>query len=123
MKQVVVHDRRRLLDGVFKVDEARVSFERFDGTMTPPVRRLVFERGDSVAAVVLDREAGQVFFAEQFRFHTLANGPGWLIEVIAGMVESGEAPEAALRRETPQPGVAVARGMRVRLVVGDGSRT
>jgi nudix-type nucleoside diphosphatase (YffH/AdpP family) len=99
MKKVEVHGRRRLLDDFFKVDEARVSFERFDGSMTPPVRRLVFERGDSVAAVVVDREAGQVFFTEQFRFPTLDKGPGWLIEIIAGMVEPGEAPEAALRRE------------------------
>ena len=53
MGQVKVFSRQRLFDDFFKVDEAQVSFERFDGSMTPPVRRLVFERGDSVAAVVL----------------------------------------------------------------------
>ena len=52
MKKVDVYSRRPLLDDFFKVDEVQVSFERFDGSMTPPVRRLVFERGDSVAAVV-----------------------------------------------------------------------
>ena len=50
MKRTEVRGRRRLLDDFFKVDEAEVSFERADGSMTPPARRLVFERGDSVAA-------------------------------------------------------------------------
>ena len=99
MKRVEVNARRRLLNDFFKVDEAQVSFECFDGSMSPPVRRLVFERGDSLAAVVFDPEARLVFFTEQFRFPTLEKGPGWLIEVIAGMVEAGEEPGAALRRE------------------------
>ena len=99
MKKVSVHSRRRLLDDFFKVDEAEVSFERSDGSMTPPVRQLVFERGDSVAAVVFDRDSRRLLFTEQFRFPTLDKGPGWLLEIIAGMVDAGEPPEAALRRE------------------------
>ena len=99
MRRVDVRSRRRLLDDLFKVDEAKVSFERFDGSMTPPVRRLVFERGDSVAAVVFDRDTEQLLLTEQFRFPTLEKGPGWLIEIIAGMIEAGEQPEDSLRRE------------------------
>jgi hypothetical protein len=64
MRRVEVRSRRRLLDNFFKVDEAEVSFERFDGSMTPPVLRLVFERGDSVAAVVFDRDAGRLLLTE-----------------------------------------------------------
>jgi ADP-ribose pyrophosphatase len=96
---VDVRSRRRLLDDFFKVDEAVVSFERFDGSMTPQVRRLVFERGDSVAAVVFDRDAERLLLTEQFRFPTLEKGPGWLIEIIAGMIDPGEQPEDSLRRE------------------------
>jgi nudix-type nucleoside diphosphatase (YffH/AdpP family) len=99
MRKVDVQSRRRLLDDFFKVDEAEVSFERFDGSMTPAVRRLVFERGDSVAAVVFDRDAQRLLLTEQFRFPTLEKGPGWLIEIIAGMVEAGEQPENSMRRE------------------------
>ena len=99
MERTEVHGRRRLLDDFFKVDEAEVSFERADGSMTPPARRLVFERGDSVAAVVVHRESHSLLFTEQFRFPTLGKGSGWLLEVIAGMIDSGESPEAALRRE------------------------
>ena len=99
MRKVDVRSRRRLLDDFFKVDEAELSFERFDGSMTPPVRRLVFERGDSVAAVVFDREAQRLLLTEQFRFPTFEKGPGWLIELIAGMIDRGEQPEASMRRE------------------------
>lgn len=99
MKKAEVHGRRRLLDDFFKVDAAEVSFERFDGSMTPPVRRLVFERGDSVAAVVFDRDVERLLLTEQFRFPTLKKGPGWLIEIIAGMIDPGEQPEDSIRRE------------------------
>jgi nudix-type nucleoside diphosphatase (YffH/AdpP family) len=99
MRKVSIRSRVRLLDDFFKVDAAEISFERFDGTMTPPVRRLVFERGDSVAAVVFNRDTRRLLFTEQFRFPTVEKGPGWLTEVPAGMVAEGEAPEQALRRE------------------------
>jgi len=99
MRKVDVRSRRRLLDDFFKVDEAELSFERFDGSMTPPVRRLVFERGDSVAAVVFDGEAQRLLLTEQFRFPTLEKGPGWMIELIAGMIDRGEKPDASIRRE------------------------
>src|SRR5262245_41830203 len=78
MRKVDVQSRRRLLDDFFKVDEATVSFEHFDGSMTPPVRRLVFERGDSVAAGVFDRNTERLLLTEQVRFPTREKGPGWL---------------------------------------------
>src|SRR5262249_60250996 len=99
MRKVDVRSRRRLLDDFFKVDDAELSFERFDGSMTPPVRRLVFERGDSVAAGVFDRDAERLLLTEQFRFPAFEKGPGWLIELIAGMIDRGEQPEASIRRE------------------------
>jgi nudix-type nucleoside diphosphatase (YffH/AdpP family) len=99
MRRVDVQSRRRLLDDFFKVDEAELSFERFDGSMTPPVRRLVFERGDSVAAVVFDRDVQRLLLTEQFRLPTFEKGPGWLIEIIAGMIDRGEQPEDSIRRE------------------------
>jgi nudix-type nucleoside diphosphatase (YffH/AdpP family) len=99
MRRVDVRSRRRLLDDFFTVDEAEVSFECADGSMTPPVRRLVFERGDAVAAVVRHIESGSLLFTEQFRFPTVDKDTGWLLEVMAGMIDDGEVPETALRRE------------------------
>ncbi len=99
MPKAELRGRRRLLDDFFKVDELTVAVERFDGTPMAPQRRLVFERGDAVAAVVRHRDRGTLLFTEQFRAPTLEKGPGWLLEVVAGMIDRGETPEAALRRE------------------------
>lgn len=62
-------------------------------------RSVVFERGDAVAALTYHRELGSFVFVEQFRFPTSAKGPGRLLEIPAGMIEIGEDPAGALRRE------------------------
>ena len=98
-KRVLVHERTRIFDDFFKVEEAYVSHELFDGTMGPKVRRLVFERGDAVAAVIYNRDSERVLLIEQFRFPTYDKGPGWTIELVAGIVDGDEAPEDAIRRE------------------------
>lgn len=99
MRKVVIHGKRRIFDGFFKIDEANLAFERFDGTMSPSVTRLVFERGDSIGVVVYDREAKRAILTKQFRYPTYENGPGWLLETVAGMIDPGESPEATARRE------------------------
>jgi ADP-ribose pyrophosphatase len=99
MRKVDVRERRRLLDDTFKVEEAHVSFERNDGSMTPPIRQLVFERGDSIACVVLHRDSQKLLFTEQFRFATCGKAGGWLTEIMAGRMEEGESPETTLWRE------------------------
>lgn len=99
MKRVTIHSKRRVFDGFFKIDEAELSYERFDGRMSATVRRLCFERGDSVAALVFHRDRRCALFTEQFKYPTYAKGPGWIVETVAGMIDAGETPEAALRRE------------------------
>ena len=97
--QVEILTRRRVFDSFFQIDEAELRYERFDGAMTPPVRRLVFERGDSVAAIVYHRDENRLLFLRQFRYPTYDKGPGWITEVVAGMQEHGEPAEEALKRE------------------------
>jgi nudix-type nucleoside diphosphatase (YffH/AdpP family) len=99
MNRVVVHEKHRVFDGHFKIDEAVVSYEASSGDMVGPVRRLCFERGDSVAAVVFQRDRGCVLVAYQFRYPTYEKGPGWLGEILAGVVDPGETHEQAIRRE------------------------
>ena len=99
MKKVTMDREVRLLDDCFKVDEAYFSHELFSGGMSPRVRRLSFERGDSVAAILFNRDTQHVVLIEQFRYPAYKKGPGWLIEAVAGIVQADETPEAALRRE------------------------
>ena len=99
MKKVEILKKTRVFDGFFKLDEAELRYERFDGTMSPLVRRLSFERGDSAAAILYDPELERVILIDQFKYPTYENGDGWLVEVVAGAIDPGETPGAAIRRE------------------------
>lgn len=96
---VNVLSRMRVFDGFFKIDQLELQFQKFDGEMSRPLTRLVFERGDSVAAVLLNTDTKRLIFTRQFKAPTFKKGPGWITEIIAGMVEEGESPEQALHRE------------------------
>lgn len=97
--EVHVHSHRRLLDDLFAVDEAYVTFQLPSGEMSEPRRRLSFERGDAAAAVVLDSGRRTVVLVRQFRYPTLSAGSGWTTELVAGMIGPGETPVDAMRRE------------------------
>jgi nudix-type nucleoside diphosphatase (YffH/AdpP family) len=99
MQTVDVISRRRIFDDFFRIEEARLRFERHDGTMSDAVRRLNFERGDSAAALLVDPRRNCVYLTEQFKYPTLAKTGGWIIEVVAGTMEAGESAEATIRRE------------------------
>jgi nudix-type nucleoside diphosphatase (YffH/AdpP family) len=98
-QRVKVERRRLILDDFFKVEEVYLSYEKFDGSMSPIVRRLNFERGDSVAAVLHHKERNSVLLVNQFKYPSYGKGPGWITEVVAGMIDPGESPEDAVRRE------------------------
>ena len=99
MRKVEIISRKRVFDDFFKIEEARLRFERYDGTISEPVRRLNFERGDSVAALLVDPRAGMVYLTEQFKYPAFEKAGGWLIDVVAGMIDEGETPDEAVRRE------------------------
>lgn len=89
-KKVIIYDRNRLLDKPFRVDEVKISYERFDGSMSIPVTRLSFERGDSVAAIVFNRDTQSIILCNQFRYPTYEKEPGWITEAVAGILEGAK---------------------------------
>jgi ADP-ribose pyrophosphatase len=99
MRKVEVISRKRVFDDVFKIEEARLRFERYDGTMSEVVRRLNFERGDSAAALLVNREEKRVYLTEQFKYPSLEKGGGWIVEVVAGKIDPGETADQAIKRE------------------------
>ncbi|GHO46198.1 NUDIX domain-containing protein [Ktedonospora formicarum] len=83
----------------FKIEESALRFEKFNGEMSDTVQRLVFERGDSAAALLLNRDTQKVILIKQFRYPTYQKQPGWLCEVVAGSISEGEQPEESIKRE------------------------
>jgi len=98
-RRIEILSRETVFKNFFRIIQARLRFEKYDGTMSHEVTRLVFERGDSVAALVHDADADTLTFTEQFRYPTVASGPGWIIEIPAGSVEEDEEPADTMRRE------------------------
>lgn len=99
MKKVDIHSKVRILDDYFHIDAVHFQHELLNGEMSEPKRKLIAERGDSVAALVVNIETQKVILVKQFRMATYEKGPGWVIEVVAGKLESGETPLEAIHRE------------------------
>jgi len=98
--RVEIEGQERLYDGFFKLDRITLRHERFDGTMSPPQAILNLERGDAVGVLLHDVERDVLILAEQFRYAAHERtGQGWILDIIAGMVEEGESAEQVARRE------------------------
>jgi nudix-type nucleoside diphosphatase (YffH/AdpP family) len=106
-RRVEIRSQQRLFDDFFKIDELIVRHERYDGNMSSEERRLVFERGDAIAVLLFDRDTRSVVLVEQFRPPTLiahrrddpASTDGWIVELVAGMIDAGETAEQGAIRE------------------------
>lgn len=98
-RRVTVDRETTVFDDFFRVRAAEVSIERSDGTLSGPHRRLCVERGDSAAAVLHDPVAKATVLVRQFRYPTHAKGPGWVDELVAGVIEPGETAEDTIARE------------------------
>jgi len=95
--------------GRFRMLRTRYRFRRFDGTMSEPVTRICFERGDSVGVLLYDPAADAVVLVRQFRYPVYeslgeaAHGPGaraaWILEIVAGVLDRGETVADVANRE------------------------
>jgi ADP-ribose pyrophosphatase len=97
--------------GFFRIDRYTLRHRTHDGGWSEPMTREVFERGHSVALLPYDPARDEVVLIEQFRLGALAAAmPAWQVEVVAGIIEPGEEPEAVARREgEEEAGLSVQR--------------
>ncbi len=99
-KRVEILNRAEVFQkSIFRMEEITFRYETYAGDMSADIQRLSLDRGDSVAAVVHETKQNVLIFTEQFRISTYDKGPGWLLELPAGILEAGEAPDRAMRRE------------------------
>ena len=89
--------------GFFRINGYRLRHRLFAGGWSGVIEREVFERGHAVGVLPYDPVADSLVLIEQFRIGALVAGMSpWLIEVVAGIIEEGEAPEEVARRETQE---------------------
>jgi len=95
-----------LSNDFFRVRALTLRHPTFEGPMTPPLRREVFDAIDAVTVLPYDPVRDRVLLIEQFRVANYARGDAWpwSIEVVAGRCDPGETCEEAARRETLEEG-------------------
>lgn len=99
-RTVDIRAKKTVFKGRYKIDQYLFDYDRVTGKgRLKDVERLVFERGDSCAALIHDIERDVIILIEQFRIATYEKGPGYIIEAMAGSVEDDEEPEDCMRRE------------------------
>lgn len=106
---VEVESRETVFSGYFRVDQYRLRHRLFAGGWSDTAGREVFERGHAVAVILYDPDRDLLVLIEQFRigaFAALRSEPHlgvkaspWLLEVVAGIIDEGESPDAVARRE------------------------
>lgn len=103
--------RETLYRGFFSLNLYRFRHRLFNGDMSPEIKREIFERGHAAVLLPYDPVRDEVVLIEQLRIAAVdtSNSP-WLLEMVAGMIETGESVEDVCRREAQEEaGVEVGR--------------
>lgn len=99
-QDVEVLTTRPLYDGFFKMVQYKLKHRLFAGGWSNEVTREMFERGHAVAVLPYDPVTQEFVLIEQFRLGAMATSQSpWLIEVIAGMIDTGYSPEEVCHKE------------------------
>lgn len=103
--------RETLYRGFFSLNLYRFRHRLFNGEMSGEVKREIFERGHAAVLLPYDPVRDEVVLIEQLRIAALdTSSSPWLLEMVAGMIETGESVEDVCRREAQEEaGVVVGR--------------
>ncbi len=103
--------RETLYRGFFSLNLYRFRHRLFNGDMSPEIKREIFERGHAAVLLPYDPVRDEVVLIEQLRIAAVdTSSSPWLLEMVAGMIETGESVEDVCRREAQEEaGVEVGR--------------
>jgi len=106
---VLINRRETLFQGFYRVDKFWLQHRHFGGSMGREITREMFVRPPAVGVLIYDVKTDEVLLIEQFRVGAIEDQHPWQYEVVAGLVEPGEALEEVARRETlEEAGVVIA---------------
>ncbi|MEZ8141356.1 ADP-ribose diphosphatase [Enterovibrio norvegicus FF-33] len=96
-------------NGYFKMVKYRFRHRLFAGGWSETIERELFERGHAVAMLPYDPVSDKVVLVEQIRIGAMAASPSpWQLEIVAGIIDKDETPEAvAVREAEEEAGLAV----------------
>lgn len=100
MAQVKINDAKILSDKHYTFKLLDYDLQKQNGNWEKRKEEII-ERGNAVAALLYNKEAGTIILTQQFRIATYINGnkSGMLAEACAGLINGNESPEEAIIRE------------------------
>ncbi len=91
---------KRVFNDFFQVEKAELDYDHFDGGRAEDVRRYTIFRPEAIAIILENTSNGKIVLVKQFRIApTYKKFNGWPEEIIAGILDTGEAPESCVHRE------------------------
>jgi len=103
MANINILERRTTAGTKYPLQTIRFQKPDLEGQLHEQTNEVYF-RPNAVAVLLADRRNKQFIFARQFRLPAFLNGSetGYLLETCAGLIDEGETPEQAARREAAE---------------------
>jgi ADP-ribose pyrophosphatase len=102
---VEVLERSSVYEGFFRLERLRLRHRKFAGDWSEPLTRELMVRRDAAGILLYDPQLDAVALIEQFRIGAMdrcaidrGTSP-WLFELVAGLIDTDETPEAVACRE------------------------
>ncbi len=116
-KEFKVVTQEAMYQGFFSLNRYQVQHSLFAGGWSEVLTRELFQRGNCVAVLLYDPDADKVVIIEQFRMGPMGQDnvreKAWLLEIVAGAIETGETAEAVAYRESEEEAGCVVQEMRL----------
>lgn len=107
-QDVEIISKETLFKGFFRMIKYRFRHKLFEGGWSEVIEREMFERGHAAALLPYDPVSDQVVLIEQIRVGALEHAHPWQLEIVAGIIDTGESPEQVVRREaSEEAGISV----------------
>ena len=106
-KRITNINKINCFKGFFQLDKIQYQFSKYQGGLSSLITRELFIRGDAVIVFLYDAKHQKIILVEQCRtgainFNRTNNEQAWLLEPVAGMIDTGESQLDACHREAKE---------------------
>ena len=92
--------RKNIHKGFFQMNEVTLKYKKFNGSWSKEIKREIFGGAQVAAVLPYDPVENEIILIKQFRPGTiLKNTNNYLDEIVAGIIDKGETPAKAAKRE------------------------
>ncbi len=102
-QDVKVESRQTHYDGYLKIQQLGLTHKLVNGGWSPVITRELQVEDAAIAILLYDPARDEAVLVRQFRVGMIDEEQSpWLLEIVAGMIEEGEAPIEVAQRETAE---------------------